>query len=254
MVFRDTVTTGDSGSTAINVEVTDEIKDASGTLSVDPTASTITNKFLILDQGGPKNDSLDSGIMFGDEGATETTATSENAGTIVNKWDFTVKYEGDGLTLGELYDAGLRIRINLTIAIKGDLGRKYITFQDPVPTVKVTPSGLTGTDDPVTLTGESTSPIRSANYIITDDQVNRSETTASWRFELGVDTLKKGNDYSNALLKYQQRVYADNTYKGGKPGDEGEPLTMKTDLINDDEDPSKIVFSVIAYIEDDTTK
>lgn len=241
-----------SGSTPVNVDVTDELKDATGTLSVDTTASTITGKTLILDQGGLKNNSLDSGIMFGEASAIKTKDTNGN------KWDFTVSYnkdagEGDKLTLGELYDAGLRIRINLSIEIKGDLV-KYITFQDSVPTVTVAPSGLTGTDDPVTLTGERTSPIRSADYIITEEQVNRSETTASWKFELGVDTKKKENgDYSNALLKYLPPVYngPGNTYNGGKPSAKGEPLSMKTDLTNDGEDATKIVFSVTAFIEDD---
>ena len=249
--FGNTVTTGDSGSTTVNVDVTDEIRDASGTLSVDTSASTIKNKILILDQGGFENDSPDSGIMFGDTGATETTATSGN------KWDFTVKYdgtvgEGDELTLGELYDAGLRIRINLSIEIKGDLG-KYITFQDPVPTVTVTPTGLTGTGNSVTLTG--TGAKRSVDYIITDEQVNDSALAmASWKFELGVDTQKKVNDYSNALLKYIPRDYSDNTYNGGKPGAVGEPELMEDDLTNDVDSPSNIEFKVTAFIEDDLTK
>lgn len=250
--FGTEVTTGDSGSATVNVDVTNEIREASGTLSVDSTASTITNKILILDQGGFENDSPDSGIMFGDTGATETTVTSGK------KWDFTVKYdgtvgEGNDLTLGELYDAGLRIRINLSIEIKGDLG-KYIAFQDPVPEVTVTPSGLTGTGNSVTLTG--TGAKRSADYIITDKQVNGSALAqASWKFELGVDTqLKENGDYSNALLKYLERVYSDDTYKGGKPGAVNEPGLMETDLTNDVNNPSKIEFKVVAYIEDDTTK
>ena len=241
-----------SGSTPVNVNVTEELEDATGTLSVDTTATTITGKSLILDQGGPKNDSLDSGIMFGDATAIKTIKTDGN------KWDFTVYYNkgdaGEGLTLGELYDAGLRIRINLSIEIKGDLG-KYITFQDSEPdsepiVVSVAPTGLTGTGNAVTLTG--TGAKRSADYTITDAQVNGSGlTTASWNFALGVDTqLKENGDYSNALLKYQDRVY-DGTYKGGKPGDEGEPLSMKTDLTNDPGNPSQIVFSVTAFIEDD---
>ena len=258
--FGDTVTTGGSGSATINVEVTDEIKDPSGTLSVAPSKSTITNNtILILDQGGPKNDSPDSGIMFGDTVATETTATSENAETIVKNWGFTVKYDGtfgegeeDDLTLGKLYDAGLRIRINLSIEIKGDL-TKYITFQDSVPGVSVTPSDLTGTGNTVALTG--TEAKISGDYIITDKQVNDSGlSTASWEFELGVDTLKNGDNYSNTLLKYRERVFTDGAYKGGKPGAKDEPAKMESDLTDDAENPSQIVFSVIAYIEDDPTK
>ena len=240
-----------SGSTPVNVDVTEELRDATGTLSVDTTTSTITGKSLILDQGGLKNNSLDSGIMFGDANAIKTIATGGN------KWDFTVYYNkgdaGEGLTLGKLYDAGLRIRINLSIEITGNLVN-YITFQDSEPiVVSVAPTGLTGTGNAVTLTG--TGAKRSADYTITDAQVNGSGlSTASWEFELGVDTLKKGNDYSNALLKYRERVYTDGAYKGGKPGAKDEPAKMESDLTDDVENPSQIVFSVIAYIEDDTTK
>lgn len=236
-----------SGSTPVNVDVTEELKDATGTLSVDTTTSTITGKSLILDQGGLKNNSLDSGIMFGDENAIKTIKTDGN------KWDFTVYYNkgdaGEGLTLGKLYDAGLRIRINLSIEITGNLVN-YITFQDSEPiVVSVAPTGLTGTGNAVTLTG--TGAKRSADYTITDAQVNGSGlTTASWKFVLGVDTqLKENGDYSNALLKYLPHKHDDNTdaYIGGKPNHEGEPLSMKNNLT----DTSKIVFSVTAFIEDD---
>ena len=242
-----------SGSTPVNVDVTDELKDATGTLSVDTTATTITGKSLILDQGGLKNNSLDSGIMFGDANAIKTIETGGN------KWDFTVYYNkgdaGEGLTLGELYDAGLRIRINLSIAIKGDLG-KYITFQDSEEnlTVSVAPTGLTETAKSVTLDGEDAT--RSADYIITEAQVNDSPlTTASWKFQLGVDTTKKkeSGDYSNALLKYLSPDYTGpgNTYNGGKPSVAGEPKKMEDDLTNDVGNPSSIEFKVTAFIEDD---
>lgn len=234
-----------SGSTPVNVDVTEELRDATGTLSVDTTTSTITGKSLILDQGGLKNNSLDSGIMFGDANAIKTIATGGN------KWDFTVYYNkgdaGEGLTLGKLYDAGLRIRINLSIEITGNLVN-YITFQDSEPiVVSVAPTGLTGTGNAVTLTG--TGAKRSADYTITDAQVNGSGlTTASWKFVLGVDTqLKENGDYSNALLKYLPHKHDDTgAYIGGKPNHEDEPLSMKTAL-----DTSKIVFSVTAFIEDD---
>ena len=249
--FGNNVAIGNSsGSTPVNVDVTDELKDATGTLSVDTTASTITGKSLILDQGGLKNNSLDSGIMFGDASAIKTIETNGN------KWDFTVYYNkgdtGEGLTLGKLYDAGLRIRINLSIEITGDLV-KYITFQDSEPiVVSVAPTGLAGTGNAVTLTG--TGAKRSADYTITDAQVNGSGlTTASRKFQLGVDTqLKENGDYSNALLKYLPHEHDHNdAYSGGKPNHEDEPLSMKTDLTNDGEKRSEIVFSVTAFIEDD---
>ena len=252
--FGEYVENGTNGSFTIGINVTEEVEASKGNLIINSNATNIDDATtidevvygarLVLDQGGARNNNDDSGIMFGDE---SSTATKETDGKV---WAFTVSYDdtAGGTGINEIYDAGLRIRINLSIELKGNL-KDYITFQNPVPTVSVSPSGLTGTDDPVTLTGEGTT--RSGEYIITDEQVNRSETTASWTFGLGVDTKKKENgDYSNALLKYLPHQH-DHTgvYNGGKPNHEGEPEIMEGKL-ND----ASIEFKVTAFIEDDPTR
>ena len=275
--FGTDVVNGDNGSTSIGINVTEEVKAAKGSLKIDLKDTTIDgveknpgegkNGRLVLDQGGARNGSVDSGIMFGDDTSTATTATGVATAAGDKVWAFTVSYDGsvggtiedpitlkDPLTIGEIYDAGLRIRINLSITINGDLG-KYITFQNPVPTVNVAPSGSIGTNTPVTLTGEEDSNMRSGDYIITYEQAKDSVLSeASWDFKLDVNTTKKGNDYSNALLQYRERDYSDGTYKGGKPGAVGEPKSMEDDLTNDEENPSNIVFAVKAFIEDDTDR
>ena len=259
--FNDDVVNGDNGSTSIGINVTEEVKASKGSLEIDLGDTTIDgvektpgegkNGRLVLDQGGARNNSVDSGIMFGDDTSTVTNVTEDKV------WAFTVSYDGsvDGLTIGEIYDAGLRIRINLSITINGDL-EKYITFQDPVPAVEVIiPSGSIGTNTPVTLTGEKDSNSRSGDYVIAYDQAKDSTLSeASWEFKLGVNTIKDGDNYKNALLKYRTRGYSGDKYYPGKPVASGEPEAMETDLTDDAENPSNIVFAVKAFIEDDTDR
>lgn len=251
--FGDKVENGEGGSFSIGINVTDEVKASKGNLKIKLEDTSIDgNDRLVLDQGGAGNNNADSGIMFGDDTSTVTEVAEDKV------WAFTVSYDGTlggtvapGLTIGQIYDAGLIIRINLSITINGDLG-KYITFQDSVPTVTVTATDLTGTNTTATLIGTGAS--RSVDYTITDDQVNDSTLTqTSWKFELGVGTTKQGNNYSNALLKYIQRSEDSNgAYNGGKPGKTNEPQAMEDDLTNDDvSNPSNIVFAVKAFIEDD---
>ena len=259
--FNDDVVNGDNGSTSIGINVTEEVKASKGSLEIDLGDTTIDgvektpgegkNGRLVLDQGGARNNSVDSGIMFGDDTSTVTSVTEDKV------WAFTVSYDGsvDGLTIGEIYDAGLRIRINLSITINGDL-ENYITFQDPVPAVEVIiPSGSIGTNTPVTLTGEKDSNSRSGDYVIAYDQAKDSTLSeASWEFKLGVNTIKDGDNYKNALLKYRTRGYSGDKYYPGKPVASGEPEAMETDLTDDAENPSNIVFAVKAFIEDDTDR
>lgn len=279
--FNDDVINGDNGSTSIGINVTEEVKASKGSLKIDLGDTTIDgvektpgegkNGRLVLDQGGARNNSVDSGIMFGDDTSTATTATGEDTANGDKVWAFTVSYNGsvggtiedpttleDPLTIGEIYDAGLRIRINFSITINGDLD-KYITFQDnPVPAVEVIiPSGSIGTNTSVSLTGEKDSNSRSGDYTITYEQAKDSVLSeASWEFKLGVNTIKDGDNYKNALLKYRTRGYSDSgdKYYPGKPVASGEPESMEKDLTDDAENPSNIVFAVKAFIEDDTDR
>ena len=253
--FGDKVENDKNGLFTIGINVTEEVEASKDNLIINSDATTIDDATiigdvtygprLVLDQGGAGNNSEDSGIMFGDETSTVTKVTGDKV------WAFTVSYDGaaGGTSIDKIYDAGLRIRIYLSIELKGNLGN-YITFQNQVTEVGVTSTDLTGTDKSVTLSGDGA--IRSGEYTITYEQVKGSTlSTASWKFELGVDTQKKGNDYSNALLKYLPHKHDDNTnaYSGGKPNHKGEPEIMEGKL-ND----ASIDFKVIAYIEDDPTR
>lgn len=253
--FGQDVFTGDNGNTNVGVEITDEVTASKANLNIDQTATTVTGDRLILDQGGARNYSTDSGIMFGAATATETTATSGE------KWEFTVSYVGETqsgetssvLTIDEIYKAGMRLRFEVSVELKGSLGT-YVEFQNGLkltvnPDIQACDKELTLDDDP----GNTNRVV--GNYVVTNEQVNGSDATSlDWTFTLGLDTTKKDNgDYSNALLVYKPHTSDENGLTGGKPVASGEPEDMKKALTNSD--PEKLThfvsFNVVACIEND---
>lgn len=275
--FGEYVTTGADGSTAVNVDVTDEIKTDEGNLefTLDDSSINGTNT-LILDQGGAKNESLDSGIMFGTSTDTQTTATTNK------KWKFKMTYDGDSgtvdtddLTIFEVYNAGLRIRFAVSIELTGNLGN-YVTFQsnqELIVTSSSQPTDFTsgqGFESSLKLdVSDDNSNILTGDYIIPESKIRdlkEDATTLDWTFELNLNTIvnevsldaetqETRKDYSNALLLYKKHSMTEGeqpAYNGGKPMNSGEPAKMEAAL--KDGDGSNIKFSVVGYIEDDPTR
>lgn len=242
--FSDDVTAGGNGGSSVSVNVTEEVQASTGNLTVDPTGTNLGSA-LILDQGGPGNYNVDSGIMFGATDATETTV-NENA-----KWHFTVTFTGSQtLTLDKIYDAGLRVRVAAEITLGGNL-KNYVEFKNGLsltvspdsdgPTVRMDKNG-----DGTKLQGE---------YIVTDANAGKVQN-AKWTFEMTAKTTKNVienvTNYSNELLQYKQSsgekgVTEENPT--GKPNATGEPKKMHDQLTG-----ANITFNVTAYIEDDPTK
>lgn len=231
-----------SGSILTGVHVTDEITTDDKNLKIDTSSTTIkTNEekgAIVLDQGGPKNTSVDSGIMFGTEDDKEVIdtrkATTDDSGTTYSTnlmYSFKVTYNGTahedtgdgaykGLNLGQLYEGGMRIRISVGIELKGDV-TKYITFQDAhtadneaLQIVTVTPK-ISTCDTSLKLDyekleeGATNQNKLVGDYIVTKEQVtnNASDNLTDWVFTLGLDTEKKSDgNYSNALLKWKTTV------------------------------------------------
>ena len=276
--FGQYVTAGANGSTAVNVDVTDEIKTDEGNLKFTLDGSSINNATtLILDQGGAKNESLDSGIMFGTSTDTQTTATNK-------MWKFKMTYDGasgtetvdtDDLSIFEVYNAGLRIRFAVSIELTGNLGN-YVTFkseQELTVTSSSQPTDFTsgqGFESPLKLdVSDDNRNILTGDYIIPESKIRdlkEDATTLDWTFELNLNTIVKDGsldpetqvkrkDYSNALLLYKSHSTTKGeqpAYNGGKPMNSGEPAAMEAALKAGD--GSNIKFSVVGYIEDDTTR
>ncbi len=281
----------DSGSISAGVHVTDEISTDGKNLEIDTSLTTIATKesvkkgAIVLDQGGPKNTRVDSGIMFGTEDDKEVidtrTATTNESGTTYSTnlmYSFRVTYDGTahedtgdgaykGLNLGQLYEGGMRIRISVGIELKGDV-TKYITFKDAhtadneaLQIVTVTPN-ISACDTSLKLDyekleeGGTNQNKLVGDYIVTKEQVtnNASDNHTEWVFTLGLDTEKKSNgDYSNALLKWKDHSAVGSAYEAGKPANSTELDAMRADL-TDSAIANEIVFSVAAYIEDDPTR
>lgn len=229
--FSDTITDGDNRSSAVNVIVTDEVIADQDNLTINTTGTDLGER-LILDQGGIRNYSLDSGIMFGAADATETTVNN-NA-----NWHFTVDFTDDqDLTLYKIYDAGLRVRIVADITLGGALSN-YIEFQDNL-NLSVTP----------TIGGSTTADISKTNtkleivYIVAEENVGKETKNGTWTFDIGARTNIVGNDYKNELLKYK----GSDSEPGvpGKPNASGEPAEMEQAL-----NGATITFNVQAFIEE----
>lgn len=263
--FDEGVAKGDGGSTSINVNVTEEIKASEGNLKIGLKGTSIDGKkdTLVLDQGGARNDSVNSGIMFGDENSTVTKKTDGKA------WAFTVSYDGTNggvsqanpLTIDELYESGLRIRIEMKVTI-GTFLYKYIDYQNSLPGFDVAASvGDLGTN-PTTATFEKREDnVITADYIVNaDGLVGDDLVQLSLDFELDLDTIENETkvgessdvtriDYSNSLFVYKENKVVENEYEGGKPESSGQLTKMKGEVASD-----SVTFAVIAHIEDDPTK
>ena len=257
--FGEVETTGDDGLASVSVTVTDEIKSAKGALKYVPLTDekgellTADEGVLVLDQGGANNESLDSGIMFGDGTEKETVENTLS-------WQFKMSYVGNiNLTIFDIYDAGLWLRFEVSVELKGSLG-KYVTFQDLI-SLDVTPPSASfkdggAFDSTLSLkTDKSNENKIVGNYEIDNDTIKKLQdegTSLDWTFKLDLSTKAKPitnedkseverTDYSNALLKYKSNVStkveatepegeATYTLKEGKPLHTGEPEQMNSDL------------------------
>ena len=277
--FGQDVANGANGSTNIGINVTEEVKASTANLKINLDATTIDgvekddgseiddgaekekDGRLVLDQGGARNESVDSGIMFGKDTSTVTTVTDDKV------WAFTVSYDGTAggtgshLTIDEIYDAGLRIRIEMKVTI-GTTLYKYIGYQNSLPVFEVAASvGGLGTN-PTTATFEKIEDnVITADYIVNSDALVGDELEQlSLDFKLDLNTKEKKVmneeeseveriDYSNSLFVYKENSVIENVYKGGKPESSDQLTQMKNEVASD-----SVTFSVIAHIEDDPTK
>ena len=283
-------------SLSTGVNVTEEIKTNSKSLSVSTDDTTIASNdnsgvgAVVLDQGGPKNVSLDSGIMFGTTADKETIdtrkATEKDGGVTYSnnlKWVFKVSYDGspktaeendnvafNGLNLGQIYQAGMRLKITASIEITG-VATSFIEFKDNndtaegLQTLTVLPnSNVANCEKTLYLNYEKTDSGENKNkltgdYILSEDLAKKYSTidTTDWTFTLDLDTEKKENgDYSNHLLKWKK------TKESEEPDAklvEGKPTTSEqyndmVDALTKSETANEVVFSVTAHIEEDPTK
>lgn len=271
--FGQDVAVDTNGNTSIGMNITEEVKASTANLSINLDATTIddgpdvkdTKGRLVLDQGGAGNDSVDSGIMFG---STTSTVTTETTGEI---WGFTISYDGTsgktvgeeektGLSIKELYDAGLRIRVEMSVTLDATL-YKYIGFQGKLPEFSVGSDNLGTNETKATFVPNDYTiggpAVITANYIIDVTKLadKGAGNSMDLTFELNLDTEAKSvegrTDYSNKLFVYQANDTKNEgeAYNGGKPHFSSELKTMRGQIAS-----SEIGFTVFGYIEDDPAK
>ena len=197
--------------------------------------------------------------MFGSSTSTFTTKTTDEI------WGFTISYDGTsdgtvvpGLSIKKLYEAGLRIRVEMSVTLDETL-YKYIDFQEKLPEFTVTSDNLGTNKGTATFDDKddtSGSAVITANYIIDGTKLANSDVTSmdlTFKLDLntGANSIEGRTDYSNKLFVYQDNdtLSDDEPYNGGKPHFSSELETMRGEIAS-----STIDFTVVGYIEDVPTE
>ena len=213
-----------SGTFNVNIAITDEVKDATNSLTISSDVGEFDAYNLLLDQGGYANkEDKDSGIMF-------TKGTPVQVSTTNDKdWNFNVTYNSSSTSIKQLYEAGLQIRFEFNIKLSNGLN-KYIEVK---PDAAVDITSTTGPLDeslPAFTTSDDGATYR-AQYILKGSELDTKN--AIYQFNLDMDTT--GSTFSNALFRYKL-----------KPQDSGAYQTMEEALSSG----ANINFEVIAHLEE----
>ena len=243
--FGEMVTTGDDAAAIVNVNVTEEVMSAKGLLNLEKTTDLVNGQVLVLDQGGI-NSNETQGIMIGTADDNETKAKSGVDYSFTLTWGPTGDGEpGESLDLFEIYEAGMKVQLTVTIELTGNLSN-YIEMVDKY-SLKY--------GDGVTIAKEFT-PNKDNNIytaVWEPEEPASGTTTASWSFNLGFDTSA---DLKNEAFKYRA---SDKDGKPGKPNNGGEPKTMADALAGSSEEegePKKaatVNINVVAKLVDAKT-
>lgn len=231
--------TSDSDSFTANTHVTEEIKDAKGTLDfVSSNSATLDEKYLILDQGGSDDSSRSDatkGIMISDTSVEEITARKNFAYT------FKVSYDGTkvGLSLNQVYRAKMELSVVLSIKLQaGEAEAKglddYIKVKDSAKvkviykgkegneTTEKTPLGFTTADSGITYTAKYTLGQNELSTLVADS----SEVTKyTWEFSLDLST---SDTLVNSLFEYKDKPSDHDTLEAMRTAAEGKTVTFAT--------------------------
>lgn len=231
--FGQTTNENGNGSFGLNIDITEEVKDATNSLTISSGVSRFDDYTLLLDQGGYANkDNPDSGIMFTNSNPLPAQVSTTN--TI--DWDFNVKYKSSSTSIKQLYEAGLQIRFEFKITLsegKDDISEGLNDY------IEVKPAKVGITSPTHSLSVSSLPEFKSsdggvtysAQYILKSSNLDFKE--AVYQFTLDMDTTTE--KFSNALFKYKENK---------KPDDHDSYEAMKTAL-----NGANITFAVIAHLE-----
>lgn len=228
--FGETTGASKDGQFGVNIAITDEVKDATKSLTVSSDVSKFNGYKLLLDQGGYANiGNSDSGIMFTNSNPLPTKVSN----TTGIDWNFTVTYNSTNDTIKKLYEAGLQIRFKFNITLSEGVDENSEGLNDYIevkPDAKVDISSDTGSlDDSLPAFTSSDGATYSTQYILDGSKLEAKN--AVYEFTLNMNTT--GDNFSNALFQYKQ-----------KPQDYDPYYDMETALAD-----ANITFEVIAHLE-----
>ena len=227
--FGETTNKNGSGSFGVNIAITDEVKDATNSLTVSSDVSKLKDHKLLLDQGGYANkDNPDSGIMFTNSDPLPTQVST----TTGIDWNFTITYNSTNTSIKQLYEAGLQIRFEFNITLSEGKDEDSEGLNDYIE-VKPATVGITSTTGSLNASStefaSSDGVTYSAQYILNGSGLDTKN--AIYQFTLDMNTTE--STFSNALFKYKQ-----------KPTDYNPYYAMETALTD-----ANITFKVIAHLE-----
>lgn len=212
--FGETTNASKTGQFGVNIAITDEVTDATGSLTIGGDIEEFKEYTLLLDQGGHANlTNRDSGIMLtkgtklpDQEKVTYPDQVKETDG---NDWNFTISYNGkSSTTIKDLYDAGLQIRFEIKINLTANLSY-YVGVKSGAKVKLTSTTGGLNTDlDPFKTSDNGVS--YSTNYVLVGDSLEVTE--AIYSFSLDMDTTGKDEKYSNALFEYKSKPVNDEQY------------------------------------------
>ena len=192
--FGNTFTTSKTDQFGVNIGITEEVKDATGSLTIGGNINEFDKYTLLLDQGGHANlTNTDSGIML----TKSDTLPDQVKVTDGNDWNFTISYNSSNTTIKNLYEAGLQIRFEIKINLSADLSYYVGVKSGAKVTLTSTTGGLNTQLDGFETSNNGVS--YSTEYVLDGDSLE--ETEAIYNFTLDMDTT--GPKYSNALFEYK---------------------------------------------------
>lgn len=221
----------------LGINVSEEVDSAIGNLTISKSnsESDLTNKTVMLDQGGQNNTNVNSGISIVDD---TVGATNFNIADHVNEIDdvyyqFTVTYNGTITSLSQIYDAGMKINVSVTIDFIGGSLINYIRLQEGL-VLDVTASNPNGTAERKTFTDAESVSVGAANSFVASiditDPKGADTGNCEWTFKLDMSTTLTEGNYKNKFLKYQTSSVDDEGNPVGKPDATTEPLSMYNKL------------------------
>ena len=212
--FGETTGVSKDGQFGVNIAITDEVTDATGSLTIGGDIKEFDTYTLLLDQGGHANlTNLDSGIML-TKGVTlpdqvEVTYPDQVEETTGNDWNFTISYNGkSNTTIKDLYDAGLQIRFEIKINLTANLSY-YVGVKSGARVKLTSQTGSLDTQLDAFETSDN-GVSYSTEHVLVGDSLTATE--AIYNFSLDMNTKGKDEKYSNALFEYKSKPVNDKQY------------------------------------------